>query len=142
MIQNREHDPETREEALAGLCDGRWAVRLRCAVWLHRAADGEGLQALVPLTRDPKRQVRQFAIYAIGRRREGEGFPDAVPLLMERVYEDTSPKVRRMALGVLAYDHAHPDLCGFFQKLLDMENDPKLHKLAGIGLWRSQGAER
>ncbi len=38
MIQNREHDPETREEALAGLCDGRWAVRLQCAVWRHRAA--------------------------------------------------------------------------------------------------------
>lgn len=142
MIQKIENDPQTREEALAGLRDGRWAVRLQCAIWLHRADDPEGLRAMVPLTRDPKRQVRQLATYAVGRRREKEPFPDAVALLMERALEDTSPKVRRMALQVLAYDYAHPDLCGFFQDLLDTESDPKLHKLAGIGLWLSREAAR
>jgi len=135
-------DPETREEALAGLGDGRWAVRLRCAAWLLRVGDDSLPEALVPLTRDPKRQVRQLATYAVGRRREGAGFPDAVPLLLERVLQDDSPKVRRIALLLLAYEHAHPDLCGFFQDRLDREQDPKLHKLAGIGLWRSREGGR
>ncbi|MAE93135.1 MAG: hypothetical protein CL910_00600 [Deltaproteobacteria bacterium] len=137
-----EKDPQSREEALAGLGDGRWAVRQRCVLWLHRAGDPEGVQALVPLTRDPKREVRQIATHAVGRRRAGEGFPDAVPLLMERALEDTSIRVRRFAVQSLAYEHAHPDLCGFFQQLLDSETDPKLHRMAGIGLWLSREAQR
>jgi hypothetical protein len=150
MIQNEIHQtghgeelgPRTREEALAGLRDGRWQQRLRCLSWLHRADDYAVLEAVAPLTRDPKRQVRQLATWLIGRRRDGAGFPDAVALLIERVQQDESPKVRRMALQVLAFDHAHPDLCGFFQALLDREVDPKLHRLAGIGLWLSREASR
>lgn len=142
MTQNREPDPANRDEALAGLRDGRGAVRLRSAWWLHRNGDRAALPALVPLTRDPKRQVRQFATFAVGRPRDHAPFPDALPLLMERVLQDPSPKVRRLAVSVLAYGYAHPDLCGFFQELLDTERDPKLHKLAGIGLWRSRGAGR
>jgi HEAT repeat protein len=107
---------------------------------LDRANDRAALASMVPLTRDPKRQVRQFATFAVGRQREDAPFPDAIPILMERALEDSSPKVRRMALQILAYEYAHPDLCGFFQSLLDTEQDPKLHKLAGIGLWLSQGA--
>lgn len=140
--ERREQQPRNREEAVAGLGDGRWAVRLRCAAWILRQDDDALVGAIVPLTRDPKRQVRQLATYAVGRRRDGAGHPDAVALLIERALEDPSPKVRRLAVQVLAYDHAHPDLCGFFQKLLDSEDEPKLHKLAGIGLWRSQRAER
>jgi hypothetical protein len=35
---------------------------------------------------------------------------------------------------MLASQHAHADLEGFFQELLDTETDSKLHKHAGIGL--------
>ena len=37
---------------------------------------------------------------------------------------------------MLAYQHAHPDLIGFFQELLDTETDAKLHRHAGFGLLR------
>lgn len=139
MTQNCVMDPKNREEAIAGLRDGRWAVRLRSAWWLDHADDRAALPSLVALTRDPKRQVRQFATFAVGRQRDDPPFPDAIPILMERALEDTSPRVRRVAVQILAYSYAHPDLCGFFQALLDTEQDPKLHKLAGIGLWLSRG---
>lgn len=150
MIQNRDphtrdrgersdRAPDTLEAALAGLRDGRWQVRLASLHWLLRTGEGDWLDAAVPLTRDPRRRVRQLAVWAIGRT---GGHPDAVLLLLERVHHDESPRVRRMALQMLAFVHAHPDLCGVFQQLLDTERDPKLHRLAGIGLWLCGGGRR
>ncbi len=135
--QTQNPEPETRGEALEGLGDGRWAVRLACARWRYAQGDADARRALAPLTRDPKREVRQFATFAVGWPGEGQAVPDAVALLMERALDDPSPRVRRTAIQVLAYGHAHPDLRGFFQGLLDAETDPKLHRLAGIGLWLS-----
>ncbi len=130
-----------RDAALAGLCDGRWAVRLECLRGLDRSDDATLLEQFVPLTRDPRRAVRQYATYAVGRARP-EPFEQAVPLLIERALEDPSPKVRRLALQLLAYVHTHPDLCGFFESLLDTERDPKLHRCAGIGWWLCREAGR
>ena len=64
----------------------------------------------------------------------GENPIDVVPLLIERIRLDESIRVRRHAVAMLASQHAHPDLEGFFQELLDTETDAKLHKHAGIGL--------
>ena len=55
-------------------------------------------------------------------------------VLIERIRLDESIRVRRHTVAMLASQHAHPDLEGFFQELLDTETDAKLHKHAGIGL--------
>ncbi len=128
----------SREEAMAGLGQGRWGVRLGSVLWLHKAGDLEALSAVVPLTRDPKRKVRQLATFVVGTRREAAELEEAVPLLMERILQDTSIKVRRLATQVLAYERAHPDLSEFLQELLDTETDEKLHRAAGIGFWLSR----
>jgi len=70
-----------REAVYAGVGDGRWPVRLGCAVWLDRCGDEAALRALTPLIRDPKSRVRVFAVYALGHRRGAGENADAVPLL-------------------------------------------------------------
>ncbi len=119
-----------------GLGDGRWEVRRRCVFWLLRSPQPEDVAALVPLLRDPRSRVRQAAVIAIGCRRGADSAGEVVPLLVERALHDESPRVRRQALALLAWQHAHPDLEGFFAGLLETERDPRLHKWAGIGLLR------
>jgi len=134
--------PQPRAEAVAGLLDGRWAVRKQCVWWICTQGDRSAVQALVPLTRDPKRQVRQIASYAVGRSQPDGGLPEAIPLLLERAREGTSPKLRRLAIQMLGHHHAHPDLAGFFRDLLDHERDAKTHRAAGIALWLCKEAAR
>lgn len=130
--------PSARNAVVDGLRDASWQVRRWCALWLDHHADPESLQALIPLLRDPKSQVRLFAVHAIAcdRCKQGENPIDAVPLLMERICGDESIRVRRHATAMLAFQHAHPDLEGFFQDLLATETDAKLRKHAGWGVAR------
>jgi HEAT repeat protein len=120
----------------AGLRDGNWQIRRWCAMWIDHHADPESLEALIPLLRDPKSKVRLFAVHSIAcdQCKADENPLDVVPLLMERIEHDESIRVRRHAVMMLAFQHAHPDLEGFFQHLLDTETDAKLHKHAGFGL--------
>jgi HEAT repeat protein len=136
MEQLLEQGPSARGAVLEGLRHANWEVRRWCAIWLDHHADPESLAALVPLLRDPKSKVRLFAVHSIAceRCKTGENPLDVVPLLIERIRLDESIRVRRHAVAMLASQHAHPDLEGFFQELLDTETDAKLHKHAGIGL--------
>lgn len=125
-----------REAVREGLRHASWEVRRWCALWLDRHADRESLEALVPLLRDPKSKVRLFALHSLAcdRCKAGESPVDVVPLLIERIRQDESIRVRRHAVTMLAFQHAHPDLEGFFQQLLDTEVDAKLRKHAGFGV--------
>ena len=128
--------PAARSAVFEGLGHGNWEVRRWCAIWFDRNPDPEALEAMKPLLRDPKSQVRMFALHTLAcdRCKAGESPIDAVPLLMERIRDDESIRVRRHAVMMLAFQHAHPDLEAFFQELLDTETDAKLHKFAGFGL--------
>jgi len=128
--------PTARDAVREGLGHGHWEVRRWCAIWMDRHADPESLRDLVPLLRDPKSKVRLFAVHTLGceRCKTGENPVDVVPLLVELIRNDESIRVRRHAVSMLAWHHAHPHLEGFFQELLDTETDPKLHKHAGFGL--------
>lgn len=124
-----------RDAVVEGLGDGRWQVRRLCAAWIARRGDPRDVAVLAPLLRDQRSRVRMVAVTAIGRDR-GQGREEldrAVPLLVERIREDPSIRVRRCATALLAFDHRHPHLEGLFRQLLDTERDPKLHRLAGIG---------
>ncbi|MCG8590716.1 MAG: hypothetical protein MJE66_15605 [Proteobacteria bacterium] len=132
------------EDAVAeGLRHGHWQVRRWCAIWFDENANPARLPELVPLLHDPKSKVRLWAVHSLAceHRHEASERIDPIPLLIERVQNDESLRVRRHAVVMLAYQHAHPDLTGFFQQLLDTETDPKLHKHAGIGLYLCGNAE-
>jgi HEAT repeat protein len=125
-----------RAAVRAGLGDGRWEVRRRCAFWLLRAPDPDDVPALAPLLHDPRSRVRHAAVIAVGYKRGPDRTGEIVPLLVERALHDESPRVRRQALALLVWEHAHPDLEGFFAGLLETERDPVAHKYAGIGTLR------
>jgi HEAT repeat protein len=131
-----------RDAVLEGLRHANWEIRRWCAIWLDHYADAESLHALVPLLHDPKSKVRMFALHSLAcdRCKDGENPIDVVPLLIERIQQDESIRVRRHAVTMLGFQHAHPDLEGFFQELLDTETDAKLHMHAGFGLVRCREA--
>ena len=133
-----------RSAVVAGLKHGQWEVRRWCALFLDHFADPAALQALKPLLHDPKSSVRLFAVHSLAcdQCKPGENPVDVVPLLIERIQEDESIRVRRHAVLMLAHQHAYAELEGFFQELVDTESDRKLHKHAGIGLVFSRLASK
>lgn len=125
----------------AGLGDGRFEVRRLCALWMLRLPEPEDADALVPLLRDPRSRVRQVALVAISLA-HAPTRAELVALLVERALLDESLRVRRQAVSMLAWQHAHPDLEGVFAELLRAESDPRLRKWAGVGLSRCAAVGR
>src|SRR5215469_1854329 len=120
-LVDRLADPAKRDHALAeidalgpavvpamreGLRDGRWEVRRWCAYYFDRHADSASLPLLIPLLRDPKSKVRLFAVHSIACEhcKPGNTPLDVVPVLIERIEDDDSIRVRRMATASLAYN--------------------------------------
>ncbi len=119
-----------------GLSDGRWQVRRWCAIYLDHHADIDSLELLVPLLHDPKSQVRMWAVHSLAcdRCKEGDNPIDVVPLLIERVENDDSIRVRRMATVMLADGAPDSRAVQVFEWLLEHESDRKLLLHAGNGL--------
>jgi HEAT repeat protein len=128
-----------RPAVRAGLGDGRFEVRRGCVLWLLRRPASGDAEALAPLLRDPRSRVRHAALVALSIA-HAEARPELVAQLVERALLDESLRVRRQAVSMLAWRHAHPDLEGFFTELLRTERDARLHKWAGIGWLRSRAA--
>jgi len=122
-----------------GLGHANWHVRRWCALFADNFADAQTLRALVPLLRDPKSQVRLWAVHSLSCEgcKDGPNPIDAVPLLLERIEIDESIKVRRQAVAMLAH-HRSPDarVTPVFRKILAEEEDRKLRLHAEQGLER------
>lgn len=125
-----------REAVRAGLGDGRWSVRRLCVLWFWRTADETCAAAVLPLLHDARSKVRHAAVLALSHAASTTQSADVVPLLIERALTDESLRVRRQALAMLAWEHAHPDLEGFFAGLIEREADASIVKFARHGLLR------
>jgi HEAT repeat protein len=127
--------PAVRE----GLKDANWHIRHWSAVFADNFADAETLQALVPLLRDPKAQVRLWAVHSLSCEscKDGPNPIDAVPLLLERIESDASLKVRRQSVAMLAH-HRSPDVrvLAVFKRIMAEQTDRKLRLHAEVGLKR------
>ena len=124
----------------AGLEHPHWQVRRWCAILLDHLADDEALHALVPLLRDPKSQVRLWAVHSISCDgcKVGQNPIDTVPLLLERIEVDESIRVRRMSVAMLAHECRVPDprIVPVLERILAREEDRKLRFHAERGLKR------
>ena len=131
--------PAVRE----GLKHSNWQIRRWSAIFVDNFADRETLQVLTPLLRDPKPEVRVWAVHSLSCEscKDGPNPIDAIPLLLERIQEDASLKVRRQALAMLAH-HRAPDtrVLPVFKKVLSEEADRKLRLHAEQGLQRYAAA--
>lgn len=120
-----------REDLREGLRDGRWQVRKGCSQALYAVGDGSSFGALMPLLRDPKADVRVWAMHALAGEcaRSASHVQELVRLLVERVELDRSVRARHTAAQLLA---AHP-LDGHTRALflrLREDHDDKLRQLA------------
>ena len=120
-------------EVRAGLGDGRWEVRRLCAAWLWRFQHRAGFEALVPLLRDRHSKVRAAAVVGVGHAGAVAESHEIVPLLLERVFQDESLRVRRLALLLLGWVHADPSLRELLAELERTETDSKLRVYARLG---------
>ena len=122
-----------------GFLDANWQIRRWCALCADNFADTETLHALVPLLCDPKHQVRVWAVHSLSCEicKDGPNPIDAIPLLLERIGVDSSIKVRRQAVAMLAH-HRGPDprVIPVFKRILAEEDDRKLRLHADQGLKR------
>jgi HEAT repeat protein len=122
----------------AGLGHGNWQVRKWSAMILDRVADAESLAALVPLLRDPKADVRLWAVHSLAcdHCKDDVACPvDAVPHLIERIEVDESIRVRRMATIMLGTDYADARAVPVLERLRS-EGDAKLRRHAEQALDR------
>ena len=94
-----------------GLRSPEWEVRRWSAMCLDQVADEEALVDLIPLLRDPRSEVRLWAVHSLGCDHCKEGVAcqvDIVPHLIERAQTDPSKRVRRMAVIMLGTDVLDP----------------------------------
>jgi len=113
-----------------GLKHGNWQVRRWCAMLLDHLADDDALHALVPLLRDPKSQVRLWAVHSISCEacKVGGNPIDTIPHLLERIEVDESIRVRRMAVAMLGHPATPTDarVIPALKRILAEEEDRKL----------------
>ena len=122
-----------------GLAHENWQIRRWCALFADNFADAETLHALVPLLRDPKSQVRVWAVHSLSCEscKDGPNPIDAIPLLLERIEQDESIKVRRQAVAMLAHHRTPaPRVLPVFTRIMAGEDDRKLRLYAAHGLKR------
>lgn len=114
-------------------------IRRWCVILADNFADAETLHALVPLLQDPHADVRRWAVHSLACEtcKDGPNPIDAVPLLLERLTEDSSLRVRRQAAAMLAH-HRSPDarVRPLFEQILATTTDRKLRLHAEQGLQR------
>jgi HEAT repeat protein len=111
-----------------GLEDPRWQVRRWCAALLDHGGGPESRPWLLPLLDDPMSKVRVMALHTLAcdRCSGGENPVDAVPYLIDRLNNDESIKVRRMAAAMFAPLMPDPRIEEVCRELLAVETDRKL----------------
>jgi HEAT repeat protein len=131
------------DEAIPALREGLrsddWQVRRWSAICLDRIADTEVLRDLVPLLRDPKAGVRLWAVHSLACdhcKDDVECPVDVVPLLIERIEQDPSLRVRKMAVIMLGSEFVDRRAIPALERILREEQDRKLRLHAARGLER------
>ena len=105
---------------------------------MRASATATGRYGSVPLLRDPKSDVRLWAVHSLAcdHCKEDVSCPvDVVPLLIERIELDESIRVRRMATIMLGTDYPDRRAAPVLMSLLE-EEDRKLRFHAENGLRR------
>ncbi|HTR63606.1 MAG TPA: HEAT repeat domain-containing protein [Candidatus Binataceae bacterium] len=125
-----------------GLSHPNPSVRQFCAAFIDAHWDESALQRLILTLHDPKLKVRKAAVHSLGcdRCKGGQNPIDVLPHLEERIREDKSIKVRRMAVQTLAAQTPNKLIARVLRRVLRDESDAKIRKIAEWGLARYEKA--
>lgn len=121
----------------AGLKSEIHQVRKWSAMCLDQVSDEAALDDLIPLLDDPSSQVRLWAVHSIACEHCKEDvscMTDLVPLLIKRAMEDSSLRVRRMAVIMLSTEFEDARALPVLRDILKNESDRKLRLHAARGL--------
>ncbi len=127
----------------SGLRSPDWQVRRWAAMCLDQIADEEALIDLVPLLADSHPKVRLWAVHSIACEhcKADVSCPvDVVPLLVERVREDSSIRVRRMAVIMLGSEFEDPRAIPVLEEVLREDTDSRIRDHARVALARLEAA--
>ena len=121
-----------------GLSHPNPRVRQFCAAFVDAHWDESALRRLILSLHDPKLKVRKAAAHSLGcdRCKGGQNPIDVLPYLEERIREDKSIKVRRMAVQTLAVQTPTYRIARVLRRALRDETDPKIRRFAEWGLAR------
>ncbi len=119
-----------------GLRHPDWHVRHWCAIYLDRNGDAESIGDLLPLLHDPVAKVRLWAVHTISCQhcKDFECPYDLVELLSERIENDESLRVRKMAVTMLAEMDPDPRIAPILRDVLERETDRRILLHANRGL--------
>ncbi len=135
--------PDALPAIREGLRHTNWQVRKWSAICLDRIADARSLAALVPLLRDPKSDVRLWAVHSLSCdhcKTDIDCPLDVVPHLIERVERDESIRVRRMATIMLGTEFADARARPVLERLLAEEDRKlRLHADGALARYRELG---
>jgi HEAT repeat protein len=123
----------------AGLRHANWQVRRWSAMCLDQVADEDALADLVPLLHDPHPKVRLWAVHSIACEhcKDDVSCPvDVVPHLIDRLRDDTSPRVRRMAAIMLGSEFNDRRAVPVLEAVVAGDADAKLVRHATEALRR------
>ncbi len=121
---------------LEGLRHDHWDVRRWCLAVLDHNGGPEVRPSVLPLLHDPKSKVRLWAVHTLAcdRCMAGENPVDAVPHLIERLWQDESIRVRRMSATMLSMQPPDARVESALREILERETDRKLRLHATWGL--------
>ncbi|MCW8132426.1 MAG: HEAT repeat domain-containing protein [Planctomycetota bacterium] len=132
--------PGALDAVVEGLSHADERVRKHCAALLDHHADARCAEPLVKALRDPDAGVRRLAVHSVGCQRcKRDALPlDVVGLLIERMRDDASLRVRQVAahmLGNQALEHpADPRAVAALKEMLATEQNAKLRSNAAWAL--------
>jgi HEAT repeat protein len=133
------------EAALRGMAHPQPRVRRMCADFMDHQGTDQCVTALHDAAQnDPVPAVRRAAVHSLGCQRcKASPLPvDTVAFLIERLFAETSIRVRREAVAGLMFQPPDERAAAALRTVLQQETDRELRRLAHYSLQRHDPAYR
>jgi HEAT repeat protein len=130
-----EAGPEATDALRTGLGHRHATVRVGCCIVLDHHLDDAAVPELLANVHHKNRKVRAFAMHALAcdRCKEGDcrpGATDVVPLVIDRLTNDPSTRVRSMAVGLAAQYLAAPGIADALARAAESDPHSKVRNRA------------
>jgi hypothetical protein len=139
--------PAATPAVRAGLSHRHASVRVACCFVLDHQLDLAAIPELLANVAHRNRKVRAWALHALAcdRCKEGDcrpGAGDVVPLVLDRLVNDPSARVRRMAVGLASEYLQEPGVAATLGRVSREDPHLRVRRMAGYFAPGGRGYER